>query len=94
MDSIMNFKTLHFLVKVECDLLCTCFSLYSELTARFRKPNANWKEPEKIQLFFFSPHIMKRRYVNIYSHISQAKKYINISSHTNQPRLPLQGTQN
>lgn len=55
MDSIMNFKTLHFLVKVECDLLCTCFALYSELTARFRKPNANWKEPEKIQLFFFFP---------------------------------------
>lgn len=54
MDSTVIFKMLHFLLKVEYDLLHKCFTLHSELTARFRQYNANWKESEKIQCFYSS----------------------------------------
>lgn len=68
MDSTVIFKTLHFLLKAECHLLHKCFTLYSELTARFRQSNANLKEPKKIQWGFFFT-LTKGHYVNIFLHI-------------------------
>lgn len=54
MDSTVILKTLDVLVKIECDLLCKCFTLYLDLIARFRQSNATLKEPKTIQVFFLT----------------------------------------